>query len=68
MVHHTADTEEEMDEAPATPSPNVSDDSNMETDEEAELLAYTGEGRDGDDSSDEVPARLNIGISVHRAV
>jgi len=25
----------------------------METDEEAELLAYTGEGRDGDDSGDE---------------
>jgi len=25
----------------------------METDEEADLLAYTGEGRDGADSSDD---------------
>jgi len=48
-----ADTEEDMDEAPATPSPNVSEDgsSEMETDEEAELLAHTGEGRDGAASS-----------------
>jgi len=47
-----ADTEEEeMEEAPTTPSPNVSDGSDMETDEEAELLAYTGEGRDGPASS-----------------
>jgi len=38
-----ADTEEEeMDEAPATPLPNVSDGSDMETDEEADLLASLG--------------------------
>jgi len=56
MVDLTADTdteEEGMDEAPATPSPNVSDGSNMDTDEEEDLLAYTGEGRDGADSSDD---------------
>jgi len=53
MVDFTADTEEEMDEVPVTPSPNVSDGSEMETGDEEDLLAYTGEGRDGDDSSDE---------------
>jgi len=37
FVDLTAD-EEKMDDAPASPSPNVSDD-NMETDEEADLLA-----------------------------
>jgi len=42
MVDLTADTEEEdMGEAPATPPPNVSD-SDMETDEEADLLASNG--------------------------
>jgi len=49
-----SDTEEEdMDEARATPSPMVSEDdgSKMETDEEAELLAYTGKGHDGAASS-----------------
>jgi len=35
MVDLTADTEEEMDEAPATPPPNVSDsEGDMDTDEE----------------------------------
>jgi len=52
VVDLTADTEE-MDEAPATPFPNVSDGSEMETDEEDYLLAYTGEGCDGADSSDD---------------
>jgi len=33
------DEEEDMDEAPATPSPNVSDGDEMETDEGADLLA-----------------------------
>jgi len=48
-----ADTEEEeMDEAPATPSPNVSDDrSTMDTDEKEDILAY--HGLDCADSSDE---------------
>jgi len=42
-----------MDAAPSTPSPNVSEDgSNMDTDEEEDLLAYTGLGRGTDDSSD----------------
>jgi len=50
----TADAEEDMDAAPSTPSPNVSEDgSNMEANEEEDLLAYTGEGRNGADSSDE---------------
>jgi len=40
-------------EALTTPSPNVSDGSEMETDEEDDLLAYTGEGRGGADSSGE---------------
>jgi len=53
MVDLTADTEEELDEAPVTPSPKVSDGSEMETGNEDDLLAYTGEGRDGDNSSDE---------------
>jgi len=56
MVDLTADAdteEEEMDEAPATPPPNVSEDgsSTMRTDKEEDLLAYTGEGRDGAASS-----------------
>jgi len=38
-----ADTEEEnMDEAPATLSPNVSDGDEMDTDDEEDLLAYHG--------------------------
>jgi len=48
-----ADTEaedEQMDDAPASPSPNVSDDE-MATDEEEDLLAYHGLHRDS--SSDE---------------
>jgi len=57
LVDFTTDAdEEEMDEAPATPSPNVSADGSseeMETDEEKDLLAYTGEGRDGADWSDD---------------
>jgi len=59
-----------MDEAPATPSPNGSDGSDMETDEEAELLAYTGEGRDGAASSsdDGYEHILTVTISVLRAV
>jgi len=51
-----ADTEEEeMDEAPATPPPNVSDsEGDMDTDEEDDILAYHGLDRaDTDDSSDE---------------
>jgi len=41
-----------MDEAPVTPSPNVSDgDDNMDTDEEEDLLA--NHGRDRNSSSDE---------------
>jgi len=38
-----------MDEAPATPSPNVGDE--MDTDDEEDLLAY--HGMDSDSSSDE---------------
>jgi len=60
-----ADTEEEgMHEAPATPSPNVSDGSDMDT-------AYNGVGRDGDGSSDEDGFQhvlCTSSISVHRAV
>jgi len=49
-----ADTEKEgMDEAPAAPSPNVSDGSNMDTDEEEDILTYHGLDRDGADSSDD---------------
>jgi len=40
-----------MDEAPATPSPNVSDGSNMDTEEEDDILAYHGLNRNA--SSDE---------------
>jgi len=40
-VDLTAEEEEDMDEAPASPSPNVSDDE-MATDEEEDLLAYYG--------------------------
>jgi len=59
LVDLTTDAdEEEMDDAPATPSPNVSDDGSgedsMETDEEEDLLAYTGEGRDGADGFEHV--------------
>jgi len=47
-----ADTEDEqMDDALATPSPNVSDD-DMATDEEEDLLAYHGMDRN-DSSSNE---------------
>jgi len=54
MVDLTADTEEDMDEAPATPPPNVSDsEGDMDTDEEEDILAYHGLDRDGDDSSDD---------------
>jgi len=56
-VDLTADAdneEEEMVEAPATPSPNVSDDgSTMDTDEEQDILAYHGLDRDGAASSSE---------------
>jgi len=44
-----------MDDTPATPPPNVSEDgsgSEMATDEEQDILAYTGLGRDEDSSSD----------------
>jgi len=49
-----ADTEkEDMDAAPSTPSPNVSEDgTDMDTDEEEGLLAYTGQERHSDGSSD----------------
>jgi len=53
MVDLTAD---EMDDAPATPPPNVSTDGSgeeMETDEEDDILAYHGLDRGGADSSDE---------------
>jgi len=56
MVDLTADVdddEEEMDAAPASPSPNVSDGSNMDTDEGEDLLAYHGMDRNNDSSSDE---------------
>jgi len=56
MVNLTADADtekEEMDKAPVTPSPNVSDGSDTKTDEDKDVLTYTGEGRDGADSSDE---------------
>jgi len=51
MVDLTAD-DEEMDDAPVTPPPNVSGEE-RETDDEDDLLAYTGAGRCGADSSDE---------------
>jgi len=56
MVDLTADAdteEEEMDEAPATPSPNVSDGSTMDTDKEEDILAYQGLDRGSADSSDD---------------
>jgi len=54
MVDLTADTEEDMDEVPATPPPNVSDSEGvMDTDEEEDLLAYHGIDRNNDSSSDE---------------
>jgi len=51
----TTDDSDEMDDTPASPPPNVSDDegaSDMATNEEADLLAYTGLGRDEGISSD----------------
>jgi len=42
-----------MDEAPATPSPNVSDGFTMDTDEEEDILVYHGLDGGGADSSDE---------------
>jgi len=55
MVDLTAEEDEEMDDAPATPPPNVSDSDReeMETGDEDDLLAYTGEGHGGDDSSED---------------
>jgi len=42
-----------MEAAPSTPSPNASENSSdMDTDEEEDLLAYTGLGRDEDGSRD----------------
>jgi len=51
-----ADEEENMDEAPTTPSPNTSEDgssdgADMDTDEEDAIL-YTGQGQQSDHSSD----------------
>jgi len=53
-----------MDESPATPSPNVSD---METDEEADLL---GSPRDSSSNEDGLQScePVHISIDVHRAV
>jgi len=53
-VDLTTEEDEDMGEAPATPPPNISDDSDQEmaTDEEEDLLSY-GIGRDHNDSSDE---------------
>jgi len=48
------DNEEEMPEAPATPSPHVSDnedDGQMETDNEEDLLASPSHNRDRDNSN-----------------
>jgi len=48
-----ADDSDRMDDAPATPPLNVSDDdiaSDMATDDEENLLAYTGLGQDGSSS------------------
>jgi len=57
MVDLTADSDEEgMDEAPATPSPKVSEDDSsaeMHTEDEDALL-YTGQGQQNDSSSDDV--------------
>jgi len=55
MVDLTAD-EEEIDDAPATPPPNVSTDAGgeeIEIDEEDDILAYHGLNCCGADSSDE---------------
>jgi len=56
MVDLTADAdreEEEMEEAPATPSFNVSDDgSTMDTDKEEDILAYHGLDRAASSSED----------------
>jgi len=38
-----------MDEAPSTPSPNLSDGEDMETDEKADLLASPGAASSSDD-------------------
>jgi len=51
-VDLTTEEDEEMDDTPASPSPNVSEDE-MDTDEEEDLLAYHGINRDQDSSSDE---------------
>jgi len=58
-----------MDEAPATPSPNVSDDDSeaMNTDDEDAIL-YTGQGQQSESSSDGFQHVLPSSISVHRAV
>jgi len=42
-----------MDEAPVTTPPNVSDGSDMDTNEEEDILACHGLDQDGDDSSDD---------------
>jgi len=56
MVDLTADADEEdMDEAPATPYPNVSKDGSsaeIQTDEEEDIRGCHGLGHDGDGSSD----------------
>jgi len=49
-----ADTEEEnMDEAPATSSPHVSDGDEMDTDDEEDLLAYHGMDRNHSSSNED---------------
>jgi len=53
LVDLTADVDtddEDMDEAPATPFPNVSGGSDMDTDDEDAIL-YTGQGQQSDHSS-----------------
>jgi len=53
-VDLTEEDDDEMGEAPTTPPPNISNDSDqaMDTDEEENLLHY-GIGRDNNDDSDE---------------
>jgi len=52
-VDLTTEEDDNMDDAPASPSPNVSDgDDNMDTDEEEDLLAYQGMSRDSDSDKD----------------
>jgi len=56
-VDLTADTdnEDDMENAPATFSPNVSDDDNeeeMDTADEDGILAYKGQGQQSESSSD----------------